>query len=117
MTGIRTVRGAGKEGGKRRELIFGELLGVLVPSVLMCLPERASALPHCGGYGNLASCQYSIASGATRPWTHRIIGMVRQHICQQVGHPSLDGVGVAVHQCTDSQNRSMQLTNRSVIGR
>ena len=43
--------------------------------------------------------------------------MLCEEISDQLGHPALDGVRVAVNKSTYSQHRSVSVANEGVVGR
>lgn len=47
--------------------------------------------------------------------TNRVISMLREYICEQLGHPTLDSVWVTINQGTDTENSSVTLTNSGII--
>ena len=49
--------------------------------------------------------------------THGIVRVLREDVRQQLGHPPLDGVRVALDERADTKNGGMELTHGSIVRR
>lgn len=70
-----------------------------MPGILVGLPEVTRTASHCCGHRN------------------GIVRVLGEDAGQQLGHPPLNSVWVALHQGTDTQDRRVTLAKRSCVGR
>ena len=47
--------------------------------------------------------------------TDRVISMLCEYICEQLGHPALDRVRVTIYKSANTEDSSVALTNGSTI--
>jgi hypothetical protein len=47
--------------------------------------------------------------------TDRVISVLHKYIREQIGHPTFNGVRIAINQGTDTENSGVALANSGVI--